>query len=174
MAVMLTGLIAVVVAAVVGAFVVMGAERFWGLFGPPDLGPVAFETLVRRTSPNDSLACPAGLCGARSDFTPPVYPVSASDLQRVFAGVIAAEQKVVRVGADPALRTERFVQRTPMLGFPDTIVVRFVDLPDGRSTLALYSRSQLGRSDLGANQARLRRWLDKLDALVPPAAPRAN
>ena len=30
----------------------------------------------------------------------------------------------------------------------------------GRSTVALYSRSQIGRSDMGTNLARIRRWLD--------------
>ena len=51
--------------------------------------------------------------------------------------------------------------------FPDTIVVRFLDRPDGRSTLAIYSRSQLGTNDLGVNLARIERWLDKLAGEVP-------
>jgi uncharacterized protein (DUF1499 family) len=37
-----------------------------------------------------------------------------------------------------------------------------VPVGDSRSTLAIYSRSQLGRSDLGVNLARIERWLDKL------------
>jgi uncharacterized protein (DUF1499 family) len=54
------------------------------------------------------------------------------------------------------------------LGFPDTIVVRFLDLPDGRSTLAIYSRSRFGESDFGVNHARLERWLGKLTRYVEP------
>ncbi|MDF2974968.1 MAG: hypothetical protein K0R61_5418, partial [Microvirga sp.] len=35
-----------------------GLERTWqGLFGSPDLGPVEFATLRRRTTPNDALIC---------------------------------------------------------------------------------------------------------------------
>jgi uncharacterized protein (DUF1499 family) len=33
--------------------------------------------------------------------------------------------------------------------------------------LAIYSRSQLGHSDLGVNLARLERWLGKLRQLLP-------
>jgi len=67
---------------------------------------------------------------------------------------------------DTAL-TERYVQRSALLGFSDTVVLRYIEQPEGRSTLAMYSRSQLGRSDLGVNKARLERWLGKLRQVVP-------
>ncbi len=53
-----------------------GIERVWqALFGPPDLGPVDFTRLVRRSTPNDALACPAGLCpAAKADIETPVFP----------------------------------------------------------------------------------------------------
>ena len=61
--------------------------------GSPDLGPVDFETLQRRSSPNDALACPAGLCAAKADFDPGVYPGSdeelAPALHRIRAGPAA-------------------------------------------------------------------------------------
>jgi uncharacterized protein (DUF1499 family) len=53
------------------------------------------------------------------------------------------------------------------MGFPDTVVVRFFKRPGGRSTLALYSRSQLGKSDFGVNRARIARWLEKLTMQAP-------
>jgi len=34
-----------------------------------------------------------------------------------------------------------------------------VALPDGGSTVLIYSRSQLGRGDLGVNRARIERWI---------------
>ena len=154
--------------AVLVAFVAVGPDRFWRLGGDPDLGPVAFETLVRRTSPNDALACPAAVCSARSDLTPPVYAVSAPALRAAFASMIAGEPRVLRVAADDAALTDRYIQRTRWLGFPDTIVVRFLEGPDGTSTLALYSRSKFGEGDLGVNRARIERWLGKLDAIVRP------
>jgi hypothetical protein len=46
--------VAAVVAVIAASVILMvGPEWVWSFFGPPDLGPVAFETLERRTTPND-------------------------------------------------------------------------------------------------------------------------
>jgi uncharacterized protein (DUF1499 family) len=142
-------------------------ERVWTLLGPPDLGPVTFETLERRTVPNDALACPEGLCRAKSDMTPPVFAVDAESLKAAMARVIATEPDVRRVASEGL--SERFVQRTRWMRFPDTIVVRYLPQGEGRATFALYSRSQVGKGDLGVNRARIARWLEKLSAQVPAA-----
>jgi uncharacterized protein (DUF1499 family) len=63
------------------------------------------------------------------------------------------------------------VQRSETLRFPDTNVVRYLALPEGGSTVAIYSRSQLGRADLGVNQARIERWLKKLSRDVAMLKP---
>ena len=162
--------LAVIVAAafvILAAFFIVGPERIWALFGPPDLGPVNFETLKRRTTPNDSLACPQNICIAKSDVTPPVFAVSAPELAKAFARVVASEPSVEQVASDDGGFTRRYVQRTKIMRFPDTIVVRFIDLGEGRSTLALYSRSQLGEADFGVNRARIERWLEKLTKEAP-------
>jgi uncharacterized protein (DUF1499 family) len=152
-----------------GAFLLAGPERIWSLFGPADLGPVEFETLIRRTTPNDALACPPGICHAQSDVTPPVYAVTSADLRAAFAKVISSEPRITAVATDDATLTDRYIQRSALMGYPDTIVVKFFDLPEGRSTVALYSRSQLGKSDLGVNRARIERWLAKLGEAAPVA-----
>jgi uncharacterized protein (DUF1499 family) len=159
--------VTLVLLAMVGAFIIVGPERVWSLFGPPDLGEISFETLQRRSTPNDALACPTELCGATSDIVSPLFSTSASDLQLAFSKVIASEERVTKVEANDRDRTERYIQRSRLMGFPDTIVVRFIVRPEGRSTLALYSRSQLGRGDFGVNRARIERWLEKLAKEVP-------
>ncbi len=153
----------------VAAFLILGLglDPVWSLFGPADLGPVTFETLVRRKSPNDALACPPGLCPAISDLVAPVYPVPAQALRQALAEVLKREERLQRVASDDAAMTDRYVQRSKLLHFPDTITVRFLDRPGGTSTVALYSRSQLGHSDLGINRARIERWLAALTAAVP-------
>jgi uncharacterized protein (DUF1499 family) len=158
---------AAVVVAILAAFFIAGPERIWALFGPADLGPVNFETLKRRSSPNDSLACPPGICTAKSDVAPPVFAVSAPELKKAFAKAIATEPLVEQVALDEGGLTVRYVQRTKIMRFPDTVVVRFIDLGDGRSTIALYSRSQLGEGDFGVNRARIERWLEKLEKEAP-------
>jgi uncharacterized protein (DUF1499 family) len=158
---------AVVAVMAVSVILMVGPEWVWSFFGPPDLGPVAFETLERRTTPNDALVCPPHLCKARSDLVPPLFAVDASGLRAAMAKVIASESRIALVHTNDAALTERYVQRSALLGFPDTVVVRYIEQPEGRSTLAMYSRSQLGRSDLGVNKARLERWLGKLRRVVP-------
>ncbi|MDZ4841313.1 MAG: DUF1499 domain-containing protein [Hyphomicrobium aestuarii] len=156
------------VALIVVAFYALGADRFWRFAGDPDLGPVVFETLQRRTSPNDALACPPGFCKALIDVATPVYGLPARDLRAAFVKVIASEPRVSNVDSNDATLTDRYVFRSLTMGYPDTVVVRFIDQPDGRSTLAIYSRSQLGRSDLGANKAHITRLLAKLATFAPP------
>lgn len=138
--------------------------RVWRVFGEPDLATVTFETLQRRTTPNDALACPPDVCTTHADIVTQLYPISAESLRTAFAQVIASEPRITRVAADDATLTDRYVQRSALLGFPDMIVISFFERPSGQSTLALYSRSQLGSSDFGVNRARIERWLAKLSA----------
>lgn len=140
------------------------ARLYERVAGPADLGPVDFATLVRRTTPNDALACPPGACSeAAADFDPGVYPLPVMELRRRFAAMALAEPRVVQVhrGAEPDAPQDRYVQRSRLMSFPDTIDVRFVPLSAATSTLAVYSRSQLGRGDLGVNLARIRLWTGK-------------
>jgi uncharacterized protein (DUF1499 family) len=159
--------VSVVAAIAVSGFFLVGPKRIWSLFGPPDLGPVAFETLVRRTTPNDALACPPNFCKATSDLVPPLFGVDLAALRLAVAKLIASEKRTVLTETDDTALTERYIQRSALMQFPDTIVVRYIGQPEGRSTLAIYSRSQLGESDLGVNLARLERWLGKLRQLLP-------
>ncbi|MFY4730664.1 DUF1499 domain-containing protein [Nitrospira sp. BLG_2] len=153
--------------ALTAAFFLIGPERVWEQFGPADLGPVAFETLKRRDAPNDALACPTGVCRAQSDLTPPEYAVDAAKLRAAFAKAISAELRITAVATDATTMIDRYIQRSALMRYPDTIVVQFFDRPGGRSTLALYSRSQLGHGDMGVNRARLERWLAKLGEIAP-------
>ena len=71
---------AVLTAISASVILMVGPEWIWSFFGPPDLGPVAFETLERRTTPNDALACPPHFCKATSDLVPPLFAV---DFRRI-------------------------------------------------------------------------------------------
>lgn len=153
-----------IVALAAGALTIVGRDRVWQLFGSPDLGPVTFEKLVRRITPNDALACLPGICNTKIDIDSPVFPVAARDLQVALAKVIESEPRTSLVAADEANLTYRYIQRSKWLRFPDTIILRLVDLPNGQSTILIYSRSQLGEGDLGVNRARIRRWLDTFAA----------
>jgi uncharacterized protein (DUF1499 family) len=59
------------------------------------------------------------------------------------------------------------VARSALFGFPDLIAARFFDVEDRGSTLAVYSRSVLGHSDLGVNRRRILSWIRELEADLP-------
>ena len=152
--------LALLVAAGLGAFMIYGRERSWRLVAPADLGPVDFGALRRSPRPNDALAASRGL-DASADVVLPVYSATPQDvLAEVDARIAALGDEVERVETTPTKR--RFVTRSRLMRFPDTTVIEAVPLHDGRTGLRAYARASLGYSDLGANAARLRRWLDDL------------
>jgi len=136
-----------------------GIGRVWGLFGSVDQGPVDFATLERRSTPNDALVCPSWLCRDAPDIAAPLYELPADALRRIVIGVVLRDGDAVQVAEGGVNRGDRFVVRTRWLRFPDTVDLMVIPLGPDRSTLALYSRSLVGRGDFGTNLARLRRWL---------------
>lgn len=143
-----------------GAFFVIGPERVWERFGPADLGEVDFAGLQRRETPNDALACRPELCAAKADIESPVFTQSAFEMFGIVEAAVAGEPDLQKTASDETRATLRFVQRSRLMRYPDTINVMVVELPSGGSTVLIYSRSQLGRGDLGVNLARIERWIE--------------
>lgn len=137
------------------------------LFGPADLGPVEFATLRRRRSPTDALFCPPDACPlATPDGVPPVFPVAGERLRAIVAEAALADPDTEIVFEERWAEHDRYVARSRLLRFPDTIDALIVGRGEGRSTIALYSRSRIGLYDLGVNRARLRRWLDRIGQMA--------
>lgn len=162
--VILPVVVAAAVAIGAGAFVAFGPERVWAWFGPADLGDVGFGTLQRRETPNDALACLPQICRARSDLTAPQIDVPPARTVALIQAALAGEPRLEQVAADPASGSLRYIQRSRWLKFPDTVSIKVIGPPSGPSTVLLYSRSQLGRGDLGVNRARLERWIGLIEA----------
>lgn len=124
-----------------------------------------FATLELRGTPNQYLVLPPGFqAGAVPHATSPVFDVPADELELLALEVISGQPRVAMVSADRQHRTYAFVQRTRFLRFPDTITVRFVEIDAARSSVAIYSRSKFGRSDLGENRRRVESWLAAIEA----------
>ena len=169
----LAGLVLAIVAAgslVLAALVWRGPERggiddlYTLLFGPADLGPADPATLVRRSRPNDALACPPGSCQAPADIVMPVFAVEPDALRAAAVAALMAEPGAERVYAGIWSDEDRIVVRSRLMRYPDTVNLRVISLREGQSSLFLYSRSQIGYSDMGANRARLMRWIAALTA----------
>lgn len=145
-------------------FWLYGPERIWARSGPADLGDVDFATLVRRETPNDALACGEGLCAARADLPAPVFAIPANEMFYKVQQAVAQEPRMVLMAKEPERGVLRYVQRSALFRFPDTMNVKVASLPDGRSAVLLYSRSQIGRGDMGVNRARIERWIKLIEA----------
>lgn len=142
-----------------------GWEKVWErTSGPADRGAVVFEDLAKGPKPNQALICPDGLCqDGERDEASPIYALPVDELRRAFFTAVENEDDLERVEGGSDDLQVRYVQRTRLLRFPDTINVRFLALGDNRSTIALYGQSLVGTSDLGVNLKRLRRWLSRLE-----------
>lgn len=128
-----------------------------------------FATLRLTATPNQYLILPPSF---QAEATPqaesPVFDVRVDRLEQIALEVIRTRPRTIQVASDPERRSYAFVQRTPLLRFPDTVTVRFVDEGRGGSSIAIYSRSKIGHSDLGANRKRVERWLEAIKVRLAP------
>lgn len=131
-----------------------------------DTTGVDFATLVRPASPNTYLVCPKDRCAAKADEDGPIYAAPAAQLFERTRTLLAAEPRTEVVQDQPESLRLVLVQRSAFFRFPDTVTVQAFPLPDGGSTLAIYSRSNYGYGDFGVNKDRVRAWIRLIDAQV--------
>ena len=166
-------IIVLLVAAIAVSYLLLEKRPGYGVYyglakltgSPLDIGPVNWETLTRHTTPNDALVCPARLCPqATPDREPRVYRTEPSALLARLKEIVRADGNTAELycGTDCGERA-RFIQYTRLMRYPDTIDIAAFPATEG-STLAIYSRSLIGRGDFGVNRARIERWLVALDA----------
>ncbi|MCQ0988273.1 DUF1499 domain-containing protein [Jiella marina] len=157
-----TAMGSILVLGAIGFFLV-GPERIWRwAAGPADQGPIDFDSLHRRATPNDALACSPGTCSEPVDLSLPFFFEDAGTLMDRLDRVVSDFESAERVddGKNPAYR--RYVFRSRVMRFPDTLDAQADEVAPGKTSLRLYSRALLGRSDLGANRKRLNRIAERL------------
>ena len=131
----------------------------------PDL--IEFPALKRPNRPNNWLAAPEGFAGlVRVDAGAPVFDKSP---RAVFDSVmdLVLERVEWRLRAsDPDTLRISFVAVTPLLKFKDDVYVQAVPVEGqaGRSSIAVYSASRIGYSDLGTNAKRVNELLGLVGA----------
>lgn len=161
------GIIASVVVVVLGLGIFIatntesGRKALEGVFKARQPEPLDFTTLVRTGKPNDYLVCPVDYCAATADAEAPVTALSADELRdRLIEFTTDGPQagNITRLRFDLSTRHFEFLVRTPTMRFPDIVAVDVIER-DGGSSLALYSKSIYGYSDVGKNRERLEIWL---------------
>lgn len=152
----LGGAVLVILALAVGFRLVPSDPGVWHV--DPATAPGTQRPNAWRIGP-DGMEVPA-------DAPAPVFRATATELARAIDAVALAEPRTRRLAGDPDSLWTTYVQRSRLMGYPDYVSVRVIDLGDGRATLALYSRARFGYSDMGVNSARVARWMAGLG--LPP------
>lgn len=124
---------------------------------------IDFAKLELNWKPNQFLVAPENLCqNATPHERAPSFDMPADMLINRFR-TVALEAPRVRILEDERKQRQMvFVQRSKVFRFPDYIDVLTLDLPEGRSTIAVYSRAAYGIRDFGVNRKRVEDWLSKL------------
>lgn len=101
---------------------------------------------------------------AERDGSSPVFDVDVSRLAAAFDKVALADKQVEVLAGDSGDGFVTYVQRSAFFAFPDYVSVTFAEGQSGGSTFSIFSRAQYGKSDLGVNEKRVKRWVDALSS----------
>ncbi len=149
---------------IVGAvllFTPLGNRPLTTLLPVGDLEAVDFAALKLTDRPNQFLMCPPGFCG-KPHAESRLFDVPVEELRAHWRKVVAAHPRVALLSEDADGQQVDYIQRSALFRFPDVTTVRFIAVSASQSTLAIYSRSLYGRSDLGVNRARVETWVRRL------------
>ena len=150
-------------------FTPLGDRPLTAFFPVGQVAQVDFTRLEPGASPNWYLVCPPDYCSAVPDAFSPVFGMPPGLLRQEWEVMLSTRPRVELLAESADGMQFDYVQRTARFRFPDIVTVRFLPIPPGQSTLAIYSRSIYGRSDLGANRARVDAWLSALRQQLPRA-----
>ena len=90
------------------------------------------------------------------------YAATPEALMQAADAAFRAMPRTMLLAGDVAAGHATYVQRSATMAFPDYISVRAV-AAEGGATLAIWSRSRYGHSDLGVNAKRLDAWIAAID-----------
>lgn len=125
--------------------------------------PPRFVKVLERRGPDSNPVDPeAAVAALQRAAYPDIAPLElAVSRDEAFGRALAAAHAMKWDVVDAAAAEGRIeaTDTTPWFGFKDDIVVRVTAAGDGRSRIDVRSVSRVGRSDLGANAARIRSYL---------------
>lgn len=133
--------------------------------------PMDLRTFEKPDAANHFLVCDPAVCRATPDAPAPRFMQPPERIRAALREALRDEPRLSLIAENGTAGRWLYVQRSAVFRFPDAIWIQLVSLPDGASTLALYSRSLYGSYDFGVNEARLRRWLSAIEAALGSVQP---
>lgn len=147
------------------------------LFAPP-AAPGPGDPVWNNVTPgwHAALVCPRNTCDHRGEgaLESPVFDLSPQALYALARAYILSQPRVVDLRDDPGGLRLDVVQRSAILGIPETVSLKVEsDGGERRSTLVLVSRSRPQAWEPGGNKARVATWLGGIEraARVEPPFP---
>lgn len=114
-------------------------------------------------TPNGYRVAPVTVSQHAVDAEPPIYIATPEVLGAAFDTFVMGQPRVTRLAGSVEEGWITYIQRSESFQFPDYVSVRFLPLEqEGFSTIAIFSRSRFGHSDMGVNEARVLAWLNAL------------
>ena len=131
----------------------------------PDL--IEFPALKRPDRPNNWLIAPPGFAGrVRTDAEAPILDRTPKQVFDSVMDLVLQRVEWRLRASDPDTLRLSFIAVTPLLKFKDDVYVQAVPVegqPD-KSSVAVYSASRIGYSDLGTNAKRVEELLGLIGA----------
>lgn len=124
---------------------------------------INFATFKKPNTPNFYISCPTAYCPQIiSKGTTPTYNLSVETLIQRWNIMIKKQPRIELITKSTEKRQHVYVQYSWFFHFPDFIYVQFIPLNQSQSSIAIYSQSYFGYSDLGVNKKRVDHLLRKL------------
>jgi hypothetical protein len=155
----LLAVIGIIVVGLLGTRIIMGRDAEDRV---ADGEMVEFAHLSAEAKPGRFLMCPKDYCSRTPNADSPVFEMEWERLRDLWSETVARQRRVKLIAGDGDRRKIVYVQHSAVLRLPDIVTIEFVDLPGGKSSFAIESRSRYGWLDFGANEARVRDWVGLL------------
>ncbi|USG60929.1 DUF1499 domain-containing protein [Sneathiella marina] len=154
-------LIAIFGIALVGLAILRFTPLWENVLPAGDTTKTDFATVTPADSPNWFLVCPPDYClKSKPSLVAPDFPFSPKKLHAALQSLIK-EQSDIKILSETSTTFE-LVVRTKWVGWPDHVSIQILPASVSGSTLAIYSRSNYGRSDFDVNRDRIEGWLLRL------------
>lgn len=126
-----------------------------------------FETFERSAKPNNYLVAPDDVCrNSTPDTASPLFSKSADTLFGELIALFNAQKGWKHLNYDEENHQISVVAVTSLLRFKDDLDIRIYPASESPASdscrIAVYSRSRIGHSDLGANQKRVAALIKQL------------
>ncbi|MEH6527058.1 MAG: DUF1499 domain-containing protein [Sneathiella sp.] len=158
---MLKFFIAIICVTLVGLVILRLTPLWESILPAGEVQKTDFATLTPADNPNWFLVCPTDYClKSKPSLIAPDFPFSPENLHTALRNLID-EQPDIKILSESKTSFE-LVVRTKWIAWPDHVSIQILPVSVNGSTLAIYSRSNYGRSDFDVNRERIEGWLLRL------------